>query len=224
MASSDTTRLLVLGVAQIFGPANGYQLRRELLSWGVQDWANINPGSIYSMLSTLTKQGMVERSDIVASAGAAPVAVYRATDAGSDELRALVREGLATVHEFERTYFYAAASLMVTTLERPEIIALIGTRIDNLEAKNAELARTAEAIRADRGSPPHVARLIGYSVALNAAEVDWLREFSAEVADGQMTFLGEPAMQDWKPADNDPAWRMVQERELYLSKLGDRKS
>ena len=221
MASSDTTRLLVLGVAQIFGPANGYQLRRELLSWEVQDWANINPGSIYSMLATLTKQGMVERADVVATPGASPVAVYRATDAGRDELVALVREGITTVHQFERTYFYAAASLMVTSLERPEILTLIGTRIENLEAKNAELVPATDAIRADRGSPPHVARLIEYSIALNTAEIDWLREFVDDIADGKLTFLGEPEMQDWKPRDNDPAWRMVRERELYLEKLKD---
>ncbi len=221
MASSDTTRLLVLGVAQIFGPANGYQLRRELLSWDVQEWANINPGSIYSMLSTLTKQGMVERADIVATPGAAPVAVYRATAAGSDELRALVRAGLTTVHPFERTYFYAAASLMVTTLERAEIITLIDSRIDSLAAKNAELASATEAIRVDQGTPPHVARLMDYSITLNAAEADWLRDFAKDIANGKMTFLGEPDMQDWKPADNDPAWRMVRERELYLQKMKD---
>ena len=221
MASSDTTRLLVLGVAQIFGPANGYQLRRELLSWEVQDWASINPGSIYSMLTTLTKQGMVERADIVATPGASPVAVYRATDAGRDELTALVREGITTVHQFERTYFYAAASLMVTTLERAEILELLATRIANLETKNAELVQATESIRADRGSPPHVARLIEYSIALNVAEIAWLRDFAADVENGRMTFLGEPEMQDWKPADNDPAWRMVRERELYLEKLNN---
>ena len=48
--SALTTRMLVLGAVRIFGPANGYQLRRELLSWEVERWAHIKPGSIYSML------------------------------------------------------------------------------------------------------------------------------------------------------------------------------
>ena len=51
--------MLVLGAVQIFGPANGYQLRRELLSWEVERWAYLNPGSIYSMLTTLEKQGAI---------------------------------------------------------------------------------------------------------------------------------------------------------------------
>ena len=53
----STTRLLLLGVVRIFQPAYGYQLRRELITWEVQHWANINPGSIYTGLRTLAKHG-----------------------------------------------------------------------------------------------------------------------------------------------------------------------
>ena len=62
--SALTTRILVLGPCSIFGPANGYQLRRELLSWEVERWAYLNPGSIYSMLTTLEKQGAIVRHDL----------------------------------------------------------------------------------------------------------------------------------------------------------------
>ena len=56
----STTRLLLLGVVRIFQPAYGYQLRRELLTWNVQEWANINPGSIYTGLRTLAKHGYLQ--------------------------------------------------------------------------------------------------------------------------------------------------------------------
>ena len=219
MASSDTTRMLVLGVTQLFEPANGYQLRRELLSWNVQDWANINPGSIYSMLATLAKQGMVERNDIVSTAGAHPVAVYRTTKAGRTELARLVRDGITTVYEFERTEFYAAASLMVTIVTRDKAVTLLEQRIENLRLSNIELDAVVKKVKADSGTPPHVSRLIDYSATLNAAEASWLGGFIDEIRSGELTFLGEPAMQDWKPADNDPAWRMVGEREEYLKAL-----
>jgi DNA-binding PadR family transcriptional regulator len=219
MATSDTTRMLVLGVTQIFEPANGYQLRRELLSWNVQEWANVNPGSIYSMLTTLTKLGLVDRTDIASTGGAHPVAVYRTTPAGNAELVRLVRDGITSVHEFERTEFYAAASLMVTLLRRDEVIPLLETRIENLRLANLELDGAVKQIKADAGAPPHVSRLIDYSATLNAAEAAWLGGFIEDVRAGQLTFLGEPAMQDWKPADNDPAWRMVDEREQYLKVL-----
>ncbi len=38
----SATRLLVLGAVRIFQPAHGYLVRRELLSWDVENWAAIN--------------------------------------------------------------------------------------------------------------------------------------------------------------------------------------
>ena len=219
MATSTTTRLLVLGVTQIFGPANGYQLRRELLSWNVQHWANVNPGSIYSMLATLAKQGLVERADVVTSEGAHPVAVFRTTTRGDDALRQMVRDGLTEVHQFERTEFYAAASLMVTTLERDEIAGLLEQRVSNLRSDAMQLEASMAAVASDVGTPPHVARLMDYSVQLMAAEAAWLGGFVDDIRSGAMVFLGEPDMATWRPADNDPAWQMVAEREKYLRAL-----
>ncbi len=43
MAATET-RLLVLGAVSLFEPVNGYQIRRELMSWEVDRWAHINPG------------------------------------------------------------------------------------------------------------------------------------------------------------------------------------
>lgn len=222
MATSDTTRLLVLGAARIFGPANGYQLRRELLSWQVQEWANVNPGSIYSMLATLTKQGLVERSELTLSPGAAPVAVYQTTELGNSELERMVGAGLTTVHQFERTEFYAAASLMVTLFERQPIIAMLEQRIENLRGFNVSLDSAAEKIEADASSPPHVARLVDYESSLNRAEIEWLGSFIDDIRSGEMTFLTEPDMERWKPAADDPAWRMANEREQYIEALKNR--
>jgi DNA-binding PadR family transcriptional regulator len=221
MATSDTTRLLVLGVTQIFEPANGYQLRRELLSWEVDDWAHVNPGSIYSMLSTLTKQGMLERIDLVTSPGARPVAVYRMTPAGREELIAVVKTGIAEVRQFETTEFYAAMSLVTGLLPREQVIPLLEQRLVNLRAAIARLEGRIAALSDDISTPPHVARLLGYSVAGAAAELDWVAGFAASVRAGEMVFLGEPAMEKWMPARDDPAWRMVRERAVYLEKLAE---
>ena len=82
MAATET-RLLLLGTVMLFEPVNGYQLRRELLSWQVEDWAHVNPGSIYSGLSTLARQGNLERHELVD--GTREVAVYTSTPAGRRE-------------------------------------------------------------------------------------------------------------------------------------------
>ncbi len=38
----SATRLLVLGVVRMYGQAHGYRVGRELMSWGVEEWANVN--------------------------------------------------------------------------------------------------------------------------------------------------------------------------------------
>src|SRR5690348_11266225 len=79
----STTRLLLLGAVRIFQPVHGYLLRRELLTWQVEDWAHLNPGSIYSGLRTLVKQGYLEEL------GDDPIA-YRLTLDGENEYRRLL--------------------------------------------------------------------------------------------------------------------------------------
>ena len=219
MAASDTTRMLVLGVAQIFGPANGYQLRRELLSWNVQHWANINPGSIYSMLSTLTKQGMVERHDLVMAPGANPVAVYRITAAGDAEVTRLVGEGITGVREFDRTEFYAAVSLAPTTFDRERFGELIASRIENLRGSAQSLSVTIATTKADAGAPPHVVRFMDYASEIVRAEAEWLERFLADVRAGELAFRGEPQMESWAPPDDDSGWPMMRERAAYLAAM-----
>ena len=217
MAASDTTRLLVLGVARLFEPANGYQLRRELLSWSVESWASINPGSIYSMLTTLTNQGMLERFDLPTS-GSRPVAVYRSTDAGKKEIVDLVRTAIATVQTFDRTPFYAGLSLSVSILTRAEVIQLLDERLQNLAVAIAELHSGSHAMDSEGSSPPHVARMFGFPVALDEAEVAWVSGFRDSVNNGDMLFADDD-WSDWEPRATDPGWRMMSEAKEYLEKL-----
>ncbi len=78
--ASNTTRLLLLGTVALFEPVNGYQIRRELMSWQVDRWANVNPGSIYHGLGSLVSSGLAVRHDL--ADGAREVAVYELTDDG----------------------------------------------------------------------------------------------------------------------------------------------
>src|SRR4051795_2860512 len=83
----STTRLLLLGAVRIFQPVHGYLLRRELLSWQVDDWAHVKPGSIYSGLRTLTAHALLEEVP------GDPVA-YRLTPDGGVESQRLIRLAL----------------------------------------------------------------------------------------------------------------------------------
>ena len=90
-----TTRMLLLGAVAMFEPVNGYQIRRELVSWHVDEWANLGPGSIYSGLTTLEKLGQVVRHDLADDGRT--VAVYEITPAGRSELARLLGDALERV-------------------------------------------------------------------------------------------------------------------------------
>jgi len=219
MLASDTTRMLVLGVCVLFEPANGYQLRRELLSWNVQSWANVNPGSIYSMLATLAKQGLVLRHDLTIGDAVRPIAVYTTTPEGRKELKALVEDGLAVVKAFDQSAFYAALSLMPVVLGRSRVVARLTLRLKNLETMIAEARETIAAVRKTKISPPHVARLFGLAEVLPEAEREWVEGLLGDIRAGAMVFRGEPGTESWHPLPGDPAWRMRAEREQYLGEL-----
>ena len=107
MATTET-RLLLLGAVAIFEPVNGYQIRRELMSWGVESWANLKPGSIYSGLTTLTQRGDLVRHDL--RDGSREVAVYELSDEGRTEFRRLFDEALTEVRPTSPLAFQTALS------------------------------------------------------------------------------------------------------------------
>ena len=55
----SATRLLLLGTVRIFQPVHGYFVRRELMSWHADSWANLNPGSVYNGLRSLARDGIL---------------------------------------------------------------------------------------------------------------------------------------------------------------------
>lgn len=220
--ASDTTRMLVLGATRIFEPANGYQLRRELLSWEVDSWANVQPGSIYSMLATLTKLGLVERIDLVTSPGARPVAVYRTTAAGRAEVRELIRAGITEVQAMDSTAFYAAMSLVSSFFARAEVVEMLGMRMTNLWTTIVGIETKITHLEQHSGTPPHVARLMRYALSATTADLAWVEDFTATVSAGELYFLGEDGLYDFDPPADDPAWQMLGEREVYLRALDKR--
>ena len=104
------TRLLLLGAVAMFEPVNGYQIRRELVSWRVDKWAHVNPGSIYHGLSALTAEGYLTRNDLVD--GTREVAVYEVTPAGRALLEEMMVEALESVDPYDRTVFTIAFGML----------------------------------------------------------------------------------------------------------------
>jgi DNA-binding PadR family transcriptional regulator len=193
----STTRLLLLGVVRIFQPAYGYQLRRELLTWNVQVWANINPGSIYSGLRTLAKHGyLVEAED---TEGRRPGrTTYRLTADGEQEFLILLREALWNVQSFRPDRMQAALSFL-WALQRDEVIAALEARVVQLEQMGKSERFAERQILDDPGTPDHVVEMLRIAHGRDRGELRWTKDFLGRLRSGAYSFAGEEP--SWTPPE-----------------------
>jgi DNA-binding PadR family transcriptional regulator len=209
MATTET-RMLLLGAVAIFEPVNGYQIRRELISWGVEDWANIKPGSIYNGLATLAQRGELVRHDL--RDGSREVAVYELSDAGRAEFARLFERAVTEVRPTSPLAFQTALS-MLPLVTREDAKRLLRQRLANLDAEAEAYAEKADAEHV----PPHVLAIMDYWERVGRTEREWLLRLLFRIEDGQLDFLGEPMR--WTPAADDPGHQMSADRERYLAIL-----
>jgi DNA-binding PadR family transcriptional regulator len=191
----STTRLLLLGVVRIFQPAYGYQLRRELMTWNVQEWANINPGSIYTGLRTLAKHGYL--LEIEESAGRRPGRTsYKLTSDGEDEYFMLLRTALWQVQPFRPDQMQVALNFL-PDLQRDEVQAGLEARISQLEQYVKQGRFVERQILDSPGTPNFVVEMQRITRARMRGELEWTRDFVERLGQGEYSFAGEPP--DWTP-------------------------
>lgn len=215
MASAAVTRLLVLGVVSLFQPVNGYQVMRELKSWYVEDWAQVKPGSIYSMLNSLAKQEKLVRHELTEQDRA--IAVYEVSETGAAELPTLVQEALDGSTDLSQVMFQAAMSF-APMLTRAEVIEALRRRLDNV-------ARHRDGVMTKIASPElpaHVRHVMSLDFALIESELAWLTEFVSLVENGMLWFAGESG-NPWEPPPDDAGWEMVEQAERYREELRKRR-
>ena len=194
----STTRLLLLGAVRIFQPVHGYLLRRELLSWQVDNWAHIKPGSIYSGLRTLVTHGLL------AEVPGDPVS-YRLTPDGEVEYQRLLALALRQPEPGEPSRLLAGLCFM-TTLPREEVREALRARDLMLEALESATASAVRTIETARMAPASTAELFHVAARRIEGERAWVRDVCARIDAGCYRFHGEPAGPDmpvdgvWPPA------------------------
>lgn len=205
-----TTRMLLLGAVAMFEPVNGYQIRRELVSWRVDEWANLGPGSIYSGLTTLEKLGQVRRHDL--DDDGRVVAVYEITEAGRGELARLLGEGLETVTLYSAVAFHAAFGMLPLL---PRDVAL-----RHLEVRLHEVDRALEQWDPGAGeeAPPHAVHGVRLWLTVLREERAWLVDTVARLRSGEFDLAGEPWR--WVPPADDPGRQIAADGERYRALLG----
>jgi DNA-binding PadR family transcriptional regulator len=174
--------MMILGLVKGMQPVHGYDVRRELLSWNADEWANVAPGSIYHALKKLAEEGMLEEV-ATERVGTRPArTTYRTTAKGDAEFEELLRQYWWELDQPVDPFLSAMGFL--PDLPRDEGAAALHNR--------ARMLRTAvERIRASLDSdwmrtskPVHVAWMLERSIALMEAEIPWCERVAALVESG----------------------------------------
>src|SRR5207244_2434506 len=148
MSGVSATRLLVLGCIRIMGPVNGYQVRRELVTWRLEETANVKPGSIYSAIRTMAKDGLIEGDPD-----------WTTTGEREKEFQLLLRESWWRLHSPAEPL--VPALTMLPFMPRDELVRALAARISALKGELESLAFQRGQIKdgatgADGAIPEHV--------------------------------------------------------------------
>lgn len=184
--------MVVLGAVHQFQPVHGYFLRRELMSWHVDEWANVQPGSIYNALRSLEKDGYVAEGATEAEGKRPAKTTYTITPEGEVEFLRLFRSALWEVEPFDTEPVMSIVSFM-HVLSRQEVIAALEHRITTIDAIVLENTYNIDDTAKSSTTPAYVREIFELASARLRAEQAWARALKGRLLDGEYVFSGEKA-------------------------------
>jgi DNA-binding PadR family transcriptional regulator len=192
---STATRLLVLGAIRIMQPVHGYDVRRELLTWRLEELANVKPGSIYGAIRTLERDGCIAVHSRGSDSSRPERTSYVMTQEGEKEFTLLLRETWWTVKSPIEPLLPALS--LLPFMPRDELLRALRARIASLEGELDSIRFTRESIRdgatgEDGTIPEHVREVLDFVAARTRGELEWARGFVKRLRDGSYRLTGEP--------------------------------
>ncbi|XBH21022.1 PadR family transcriptional regulator [Jonesiaceae bacterium BS-20] len=186
----STTRLVVLGAIYQFQPVHGYFLRRELLTWNVDEWANIQPGSIYNALRSLKKDGYVVETGTEVEGNRPERTVFEMTPEGEAEFFKLLREALWTVRTFDPKPVMALTSFMFA-LSRQEVLQALANRVTVIDAQIQSNEFFIVDVNRSQSTPKYVREIYELTSARLRGEQQWAVDLQERLRQGEYVFAGE---------------------------------
>jgi DNA-binding PadR family transcriptional regulator len=164
-------------------PRHPYEIAQVLRSRGKDQSIKINYGSLYTVVQSLERHGLIEASGTERDGRRPERTVYSATEAGRAEMHDWLGELLGTpAKEYPR--FESALSLM-GALHPDEARSLLEQRAVTLEAS---IATRRELMEQYATVLPRIFLIEGeYSLAMAVAEARWTRRLLQDMADGSLT-------------------------------------
>ncbi|NGN64287.1 PadR family transcriptional regulator [Streptomyces sp. A7024] len=168
-------------------PMHPYEIGQLLRQRGNAETIKINYGSLYTVVQSLEKHGLVEVAGVQRQGNRPERTVYALTDPGRAELHEWLTE-LVSVPAKEYPLFGAALSLM-GVLGPDEVCELLTSRAAELEVRAAGVRGVAE------GLGTKLPRLFlvetEYQAHMMAAEAAWVRGLVKEIESGSLDGVEE---------------------------------
>jgi DNA-binding PadR family transcriptional regulator len=166
------------------GPMHPYEMATTMRSQGKERSIKLNFGSLYTVVDNLAKHGFIEAVEASREGRRPERTTYRLTGAGRAELEDWLAELLGTpVKEYPQ--FEAALSEMAVLM--PERV------LELLRHRAAALEQAIAGARAELAEFPWLPRLFlietEYHLAMQEAELAWVRGLVAELDDGSFPDL-----------------------------------
>lgn len=195
--------MMILGLVKWMQPVHGYDVRRELLSWSADKWANVQPGSIYHALRKLTEEGML-REVTTEQVGARPArTTYEITPKGVDEFESLLRD-LWWGNQQPNDPFMAAFAFL-PALPRSEAAAALRSRAQVIRAGVESMRASMESSWIRDSKPVGVTWMYELWIARGETEATWCDRVAERIESG-VPYL-PPSLERtpcWNQLDSQP--------------------
>jgi DNA-binding PadR family transcriptional regulator len=191
-------------------PMHPYEVATTLRSRQKHESVRLNYGSLYAVVESLEKRGLIEAQETRREGRLPERTVYRITEAGLVEVHDWLTELISTpVHEYPA---FEAALSFLPALPPDQVVTLLHERAARLEMGLAQAAATLE-LAHKAGVPRLVFVEHQYETVLAEAELGYVKTLIRDIESGALEGL------DW--------WRQIHEQpdevppELWSGQLHD---
>ncbi len=164
-------------------PRHPYEIATTLRQRQKHESVRLNYGSLYGVVESLERRGLIEAQETKRSGRLPERTVYRLTDGGRIEVHDWLTELLSTpVKEYPA--FQAALSFL-PALPPGDVAALLAERAQHLEAQLAQAAATREL--AHKAGLPRLFWVEGeFETVLREAELGYVRRLIEDIESGAL--------------------------------------
>jgi DNA-binding PadR family transcriptional regulator len=183
----DISNPLALAVLALLfeRPMHPYEIASLMRHRAIHEAIKLNYGSLYTVVDLLLRHGLIEAQSTARDGRRPERTVYRLTEAGRAKFDGWLRELLRTPAK-EYTQF-AAGLAFAGAVGIDELRSLLEERAARIEAELAEARAITEVLTA-KGLPRLFILEGEHGVMLRTAELEWVREVIAAIADGSLAF------------------------------------